>query len=91
MAGPARSRVRVYLLLRLVAGMLFVLAATLLPPGIPAALVVGVAGIVAVLSCVGVNAGGPGERAGARAVNRHFDRITPPQGDWPPYQPGPEA
>ncbi len=82
---------RTYLLLRLTAAVLFVLAATVLPPGLPAALLVGLAGVVAVASGFGVNAGGPGERSGARGVNRHFDRITPPQGDWPPYEPPPPS
>ncbi len=74
--------------IRVVAGLTFVLAATVLPPGIPAALVIVLAGVVAVMTCVGVNAGGPGERAGARAQDRWFDAHSPPQGDWPPYDRG---
>ena len=73
--------------IRVVAALTFVLAATVLPPGIPAALVIVLAGVVAVMTCVGVNAGGPGERAGARAQERWFDAHSPPQGDWPPYDP----
>ncbi|MCW2614068.1 MAG: hypothetical protein JWN08_1062 [Frankiales bacterium] len=74
--------------IRLVAGVAFVLAATVLPKGVPAALVVVLAGVAAVLTCFGTNAGGPGERAGARPQDRYFDSILPPQGDWPPYDPG---
>ena len=85
----ARSRVRVYLVVRLVAILAFLLGATVLPRGVPAALVVVVAGVVAVLSSLWSNAGGPGERAGAREQNRYFDSVTPPQGDWPPYPPAP--
>ena len=80
-------RQRTYLALRLGAGAVFVLAATVLPRGIPAALLVLAAGVVAVASSFGVNAGGPGERAGARPQDRWFDSVTPPQGDWPPYEP----
>ena len=82
----ARSRVRVYLSVRVLAAVAFVLAATVLPRGIPAALVVVAAGVAAVLSSLWSNAGGPGEQAGARAQNRWFDSVTPPQGDWPPYE-----
>ena len=81
------SRTRTYLVIRITAAIAFVLAATVLPPGVPAALVVVVAGIAAVMTCFGTNAGGPGERAGARPQDRYFDSILPPQGDWPPYDP----
>lgn len=81
------SRTATYLTIRLAAGLAFVLAATVLPKGVPAALVVVGAGIAAVLTCFGTNAGGPGERAGARPQDRYFDSILPPQGDWPPYDP----
>lgn len=74
--------------IRIAAGLTFVLAAAVLPPGIPAALLIVLAGVVAVATCVGVNAGGPGERAGARAQDRWFDAHTPPQGEWPPYDAG---
>lgn len=82
------SRFRTYLAVRLASAAAFVLAATVLPRGVPAALVVVVAGVAAVLTCFGTNAGGPGERAGARPQDRYFDSILPPQGDWPPYDPG---
>ena len=77
-----------YLVVRVCAGVAFVLAATVLPRGIPAALVIVVAGLAAVGTCFGTNAGGPGERAGARPQDRYFDSLMPPQGDWPPYDPG---
>ena len=83
-----RSRVVTYLAVRVCAGLAFVLAATVLPRGIPAALVIVVAGLAAVMTCFGTNAGGPGERAGARPQDRYFDSLMPPQGDWPPYDPG---
>lgn len=54
-------------------------------PGLDAAAVCVGAGLLAVLTCLGVNAGGPGERAGARAQERAYQRIRPPQGEWPPY------
>ena len=87
-ARAQHSRFVTYLVLRLVAAAAFILAATVLPRGIPAALVIVLAGLVAVLTCFGTNAGGPGERAGARPQDRYFDSLMPPQGDWPPYDPG---
>ena len=87
----ARSRVRVYLVVRLLAAAAFLVGAVVLPSGVPAGLLVLAAGIVAVGSSLWSNAGGPGERAGSRAQNRWFDSVTPPQGDWPPYEPGPVA
>jgi len=83
--GVPRSRVAVYVAIRVVAALAFILAATVLPKGVPAALVVVVAGVAAVLTCFGTNAGGPGERAGARPQDRWFDQHMAPQGDWPPY------
>lgn len=80
-------RKRTYLLVRLVAAAVFVVAATVLPRGVPAALLVVAAGVVAVVSSLWANAGGPGERAGARPQDRWFDSVAPPQGDWPPYEP----
>lgn len=80
-----RSRSSTYLTIRLAAGAAFVLAATVLPHGVPAALIIVTAGVVAVLTSFGTNAGGPGERAGARPQDRWFDAKTAPQGDWPPY------
>ena len=82
-----RSRLGVYLAVRLLCGVAFVLAALVLPRGIPAALVIVIAGVVAVMTCFGTNAGGPGERAGARPQDRWFDAHMAPQGDWPPYDP----
>ena len=78
-----------YLLVRLAAVVVFLLAAVVLPRGVPAALLVVAAGVVAVFSSLWSNAGGPGERAGAREQNRWFDSVMPPQGDWPPYEPTP--
>lgn len=80
------TRKRTYLLVRLAAFTVFVAAAMLLPRGVPAALLVVAAGIAAVLSSLWANAGGPGERAGARPQDRFFDSVTAPQGDWPPYE-----
>ena len=74
-----------YLALRGLAAAGVVVSATLVPPGLPAALLRVASGLLAVLTCVGVNAGGPGERAGARAQQRAYDRIRAPQGQWPPY------
>jgi hypothetical protein len=42
-------------------------------------------GAVAVLAGIGVNAGGPGEQAGARLQMDRYESIRPPQGDWPPF------
>lgn len=67
--------------------MVFLAASAVLPRGVPAALCVVVAGLVAVLSCFGINAGGPGERAGAVAQDAWFDSVRAPQGDWPPFEP----
>lgn len=80
------TRKSTYLVVRLAAFAVFIGAATLLPPGVPAALLVVGAGIAAVVSSLWANAGGPGERAGARPQDRWFDSVTPPQGDWPPYE-----
>ena len=84
-------RKRTYLLVRLGAAAVFILAATVLPRGVPAALLVVAAGVVAVVSSLWANAGGPGERAGARPQDRFFDSVAPPQGDWPPYAPEPDS
>ncbi len=87
----ANSRVRVYLVVRLLAVVAFVLGVTVLPHGVPAGLVVMGAGVAALLSAMWTNAGGFGERAGARVQDRWFDSVTPPQGDWPPYDAGPPS
>ena len=76
-----------YLLVRVGAGLVFVLAATVLPRGPLAGVVVMAAGLVAVTSCLWANAGGPGERAGARRQDRALQQLRAPQGDWPPYAP----
>ncbi len=77
-----------YFLLRGLAAAGVVLSAVVLPPGLPAALLCIGSGLLAVLSCMGTNAGGPGELAGAAAQERAYRRVRPPQGDWPPYDPG---
>ena len=74
-----------YLAIRLAAVVLFVLAATVMPRGVPAGLLILVAGAAAVLSCLWTNAGGPGEQAGARPEQRWLDSVRAPQGEWPPY------
>ena len=79
------------MLVRIVAGIAFLVGAVVLPHGVPAALVVVAAGVAAVLSSLWSMAGGPGERAGARQQDRWFDSVSPPQGDWPPYEPTPLA
>jgi hypothetical protein len=81
----------VYLVVRLLAVIAFLLAVTVIPHGVPAGLVVMAAGIAALLSAVWSNAGAGGERAGARVQDRWFDSVMPPQGDWPPYDAGPPA
>jgi hypothetical protein len=81
--------VRVYLVVRLLAVVAFVLGVTVLPHGVPAGLVVMGAGVAALLSAVWSNAGARGERAGARVQDRWFDSVMPPQGEWPPYDAGP--
>lgn len=81
-------RQKTYLLLRAGAVLMLVLGAFVLPQGVPAALLVMAAGLVAVMACIGVNAGGPGERAGAALQDRWFESVRPPQGDWPPFEPG---
>lgn len=86
-----------YLTIRLAAATVFVLAATVMPRGVPAGLLILAAGVAAVLSCIGVNAGGPGEQWGSRPQDRWFDSLRAPQGEWPPYDearrtpPAPEA
>ncbi|MFP5218303.1 MAG: hypothetical protein ACLGIG_01005 [Actinomycetes bacterium] len=76
-----------YLALRAGAGVLFLVASVVIPRGVPAALCVMAAGLIAVFSCFGITAGGPGERAGAVAQERWLEGTRPPQGDWPPFDP----
>ncbi|HUR14193.1 MAG TPA: hypothetical protein VM097_06835 [Mycobacteriales bacterium] len=79
------GRAKAYFGIRGVALVAFILSWAVLPPGGLAAGVAITAGIAGVLTCIGVNAGGPGERAGARVEASHLERVRPPQGDWPPY------
>jgi hypothetical protein len=81
------GRQKAYLAVRGSAAGVFVLSATVMPSGLGAGLVAMGAGIGGLLTCIGVNAGGPGERAGARLESRQRDRARAPQGDWPPYDP----
>lgn len=74
-----------YLAIRGGAALLFLLSAVAMPRGVVSALLVMAAGIIAVFTCIGVNAGGPGERAGAAAEDRLYRSARPPQGDWPPF------
>jgi hypothetical protein len=80
-----RRRKVTYFSLRAGAVVAFLLSAFVLPRGAPAALLCLGAGAVAVLAGIGVNAGGPGEQAGARRQMDHYESIRPPQGDWPPF------
>lgn len=83
----ANRRQVTYYTLRAVATLAFVLAAFVMPRGGLAAAVALGAGLVAVLSGIGANAGGPGERAGSRRQMDTYNAIRPPQGDWPPFDP----
>jgi hypothetical protein len=80
-----RRRKVTYFSLRAGAVVAFLLSAFVLPRGAPAALLCMGAGAVAVLAGIGVNAGGPGEQAGARQQMEHKESIRPPQGDRPPF------
>jgi hypothetical protein len=64
--------------------LVFLLSATVLH-GSLAAIGCMVAGMGGLLSCIGANAGGPGEQAGAAAEKVVYDRSRAPQGDWPPF------
>ncbi len=79
------GRQKAYLGIRALALTGFVLAALVMPSGVPAGLVAGGAGIIGLLTCIGVNAGGPGERAGAVEQGVRYEKARAPQGDWPPY------
>ena len=83
----APGRKVTYFSLRGVAVVAFLASATVMPRGAAAAGVCIGAGVVAVLAGIGVNAGGPGERAGARRQMDTYESIRPPQGDWPPFDP----
>ena len=80
-----RRRRVTYFSLRAGALVAFVSSATIMPRGGAAAAVCIGAGTVAVLAGIGVNAGGPGERAGARRQLDYYESVRPPQGDWPPF------
>jgi len=79
------SRQKTYLVVRGSGAALFVFSSTVLPRGVPAAMLAMTGGVIALLTCLGVNAGGPGERAGAQLEHMHLEKVRPPQGDWPPY------
>lgn len=66
---------------------IFLLSATVLPRGAPAVIGCIIAGMGGLLTCLGVNAGGPGEMAGSRAEHASYEMRRAPQGDWPPYPP----
>ncbi|MCA1710132.1 MAG: hypothetical protein LC789_00225 [Actinobacteria bacterium] len=83
-----RRRKVTYFSIRAVAVVAFLTSAFVMPPGAAAGIVCLGAGAVAVLAGIGVNAGGPGEQAGARRQMDHYNAIRPPQGDWPPFDPG---
>jgi hypothetical protein len=82
------ARQKWYYGIRALALLGFVLAALLMPSGVPAGIVAGSAGVIGLLTCIGVNAGGPGEQAAAREEGVRYDRSRAPQGDWPPYPDG---
>lgn len=78
-------RQQAYFAFRGSSAVVFLLSATVLPRGAPAAIGCMVAGMGGLLSCIGANAGGPGEQAGAAAEKVVYDRSRAPQGDWPPF------
>ena len=79
------SRQKAYYGIRALALLGFVLAALVMPSGVPAGIVAAGAGVIGMLTCLGVNAGGPGEQAGAREEGVRYEKARAPQGDWPPY------
>ena len=81
------GRHKAYFVFRGSSAGIFLLSATVLPRGAPAVVGCIVAGMGGVLTCIGVNAGGPGERAGGRVEGVRYDSVRAPQGDWPPYDP----
>jgi len=78
-------REKAYFAIRGGSALLFLLAVAVVPRGAPAVIACIVAGLGGVLSCIGVNAGGPGEQAGARAEHVRYEQTRAPQGDWPPF------
>ncbi|MGZ4447248.1 MAG: hypothetical protein ACXVWY_11145 [Nocardioides sp.] len=81
-------RQQAYFLFRGSSAGVFLLSATVLPRGVPAVVGCVVAGMGGLLTCLGVNAGGPGESAGALAQGVRYEKVRAPQGDWPPFDPG---
>lgn len=79
------GRQKAYFAFRGGAAGVFLLSATVLPHGAPAVIGCVTAGLVSILSCIGVNAGGPGEQAGARVQQVSYEKVRAPQGDWPPF------
>jgi hypothetical protein len=79
------GRQKAYLGIRGAAALMFVSSWAVLPPGGLAGGVAIAAGIIGLATCIGVNAGGPGERAGATTQRARYERARAPQGDWPPY------
>jgi hypothetical protein len=80
------GRQKAYLSLRGGGAALFIFSSTVLPHGVPAAMLAMTGGLIALLTCLGVNAGGPGEQAGAHVEHMNLEKVRPPQGDWPPYE-----
>ncbi|MDP9100895.1 MAG: hypothetical protein M3N21_01960 [Actinomycetota bacterium] len=80
-------REKIYYSLRGGAAAAFICSAVVLPRGPIAAVLCLSSGVVAVLTCIGTNAGGPGERAGAQAEARRREPARAPSGDWPPFDP----
>ena len=83
--GWVTGRQKAYLGIRGTALAMFVSSWTVLPPGALAGGVAIAAGVIGLATCIGVNAGGPGERAGAAVQGVRYERVRAPQGDWPPY------
>jgi hypothetical protein len=79
------GRQKAYFGVRAAALVGFSLATLVMPSGVAAGIVAGSAGIIGLLTCIGVNAGGPGERAGAREEGVRYEKERAPQGEWPPY------
>jgi len=82
------GRQKAYYGVRALALLGFTLAVLVMPSGVPAGIVAGGAGIIGLLTCIGVNAGGPGEQAGAREEGVRYEKSRAPQGEWPPYPEG---
>lgn len=80
-------RQKAYLALRGGSAGIFLFSATVLPHGAPAVIGALIGGMGGILTCFAVNAGGPGERAGARAERVAYESRRAPQGDWPPFPP----